>query len=83
MASKLKFISQSNSATIAISKPPLLALLTNVGSSGSASWTVSEALFQPNENLVDVLTCDKVQATSQGGVSVQAVTGLPQVRSAQ
>ena len=66
---------------MAISKPPMLTLLTNGGSSSSPSWTITDAIYQPNEELVDILTCNKVNADSKGGVAVKGSGGNPQVRS--
>ena len=65
---------------MAVSKPPMLALFTNVGndSSRSVNWKV-DAAFRPNEQLVDVLTCAKVTADAQGGVNVPSANGMPQV----
>ena len=62
------------------SKPPLTALLTNAGSSSSGvSWTAPDGSFKKNEALVDVLTCTRMQATANGGLTVQVKNGLPQV----
>ena len=63
-----------------ISKPPILGLFTNVGSesSGGVNWKV-DAIFPPNEPLVDVLTCTKVMADGKGGVNVPGAYGMPQV----
>ena len=65
---------------MAISKPPILALFTNTGnqSSQSVNWKV-DAVFHPNDQLVDVLTCNKVTADGQGGVNIPSVNGMPQV----
>ncbi|KAI0264018.1 glycoside hydrolase family 13 protein [Gloeopeniophorella convolvens] len=66
--------------SMAVSKPPMLALFTNIGSESpqGLSWHV-DGVFQPNEPLVDVLTCTKVAADAQGGVTVPSVYGMPQV----
>lgn len=66
--------------SMAISKPPILALFTNIGSESSRSinWKV-DAVFQPNEQLVDVLTCAKVVADENGGVNIPSAYGMPQV----
>ncbi|KAJ3980661.1 glycoside hydrolase family 13 protein [Lentinula detonsa] len=80
--SKVNFIPQSSaSSTLAVSKPPLLALLTNGGSSSTESWSIpnSAGLFSANETLVDVLTCDTVVTGSDGSLSVTARDGLPKV----
>lgn len=65
--------------TMAVSKPGLLALFTNVGSSGSATWTVSKSGFSPNTELTDALSCSKVTTDANGGITATAVNGLPQV----
>jgi alpha-amylase len=66
--------------SMAISKPPMLALFTNVGTESprGINWKV-DAVFPPNELLVDVLTCTKVMADGQGGLNVPSVYGMPQV----
>jgi len=72
----------SNPSTIAVSKPPLLTLLTNAGSNASdVSWTISkdQNLFQGGEKLVDLLTCTTLTADSDGGLTVQASGANPQV----
>jgi alpha-amylase len=65
---------------MAIFKPPMLALFANIGTKGSCgvTWQV-DAVFPPNEPLVDVLTCTRVMADAQGGVMVESVYGMPQV----
>lgn len=66
--------------SMAIFKSPILALFTNVGSENSrgVNWKV-DAVFPPNEQLVDVLTCAKVMADEHGGVNVPSAYGMPQV----
>ncbi|KAI0753794.1 glycoside hydrolase superfamily [Fomes fomentarius] len=66
-------------STLAVSKPPLLALLTNGGSSSSPKWDVPEAGYKPNEELVDIISCSKVTADANGGVSATGSGGSPQV----
>jgi len=65
-------------STMAVSKPPMLALFTNVGSNGSTSWTVSNTGYQANTQLTEVLTCKNVTTDSSGGLSTTASNGLPQ-----
>ncbi|OSC98372.1 glycoside hydrolase family 13 protein [Trametes coccinea BRFM310] len=79
LTTAVKFLSSGSESTLAVSKPPMLALLTNGGSSSSPSWSVPSAGFIANEELVDVLTCNKLNADSNGGVSVQGSGGSPQV----
>ena len=57
----------------------MLALLSNGGSSSTPSWDVPEAGYEPNEELVDVVSCTRISADSNGGVSVQGSDGNPQV----
>jgi alpha-amylase len=66
--------------SMAISKPPILALFTNIGSESSrgVNWKV-DAAFRPNEQLVDILTCTKVTADEHGGVNIPSAYGMPQV----
>ena len=65
--------------TVAVSKPPLLALLSNLGNDSAPNWNVPGAGYKPGETLVDILTCNKVVADSQGGVLVTGKAGNPQV----
>jgi alpha-amylase len=75
----MKFLAVEDHSMV-ISKPPMLALFTNVGSEGSrgVTWHVDD-VFSKNELLVDVLTCTTVLADVQGGVTVPSVYGMPQV----
>ncbi|KAI0365853.1 glycoside hydrolase family 13 protein [Pilatotrama ljubarskyi] len=79
LTTAVKFLQTGSESTMAISKPPMLTLLTNGGSSSSPSWSVVDAGFQANEELVDVLTCSKMNADGNGGVTVQGSGGNPQV----
>ncbi|KAI0655767.1 glycoside hydrolase family 13 protein [Cubamyces menziesii] len=74
-----KFLSTGSESSMAVSKPPMLALLTNGGSSSTPSWTVPDAGYQANEELIDVLSCKMVTADANGGVNVQGSGGSPQV----
>lgn len=78
LTTTMTFPSASES-TMVISKLPLLALFTNVGSNGSASWTVSTTGYQPNTRLTDILTCKNITTDGNGGVSTTASNGMPQV----
>ncbi|KAF8332149.1 glycoside hydrolase family 13 protein [Amanita rubescens] len=80
----VQFISQPYNNTIALHKPPMLTLLTNVGNNASsyASWTTPggpTALFKQNEELVDVFTCQKVYANNDGSLYVESPSGMPQM----
>ncbi|KAF9074062.1 glycoside hydrolase superfamily [Rhodocollybia butyracea] len=81
LTTKAKFISQPDSSTLAISKPPMLTLLTNGGNSSSVKWSIpsSANLFSGSETVVDVLSCNTVTTASDGSLSVTASSGLPQV----
>ncbi|TFY83786.1 hypothetical protein EWM64_g219 [Hericium alpestre] len=76
----MKFLAIEDNS-FAVSKPPMLALFTNIGSetSRTITWNVKEAGFSPHEDLVDVLTCSKVQADEKGGVKILSMYGMPQV----
>ncbi|KAL1673620.1 glycoside hydrolase family 13 protein [Schizophyllum commune] len=78
LTTKLSFKSQSDIGAMAVSKPPLLGLFTNVGMSGDASWSVDGA-YDANEELVDVLSCMVINADGSGKVSASSSGGLPQV----
>ncbi|KAF8621832.1 hypothetical protein AX15_007457 [Amanita polypyramis BW_CC] len=86
LSTPVQFIRQSSNNTIAMWKNPLMTLLTSVGNSNTAhaEWTTpggTSALYQPNEELVDVFTCQKVYAKEDGSLFVQAKSGMPQVYS--
>lgn len=70
-----------NPSTIAISRSPLVALLTNAGSSADSPtyFTVNDTIFNVNETLVDILTCNTFSATSTGGINVESFYGDPQI----
>ncbi|KIY48805.1 glycoside hydrolase family 13 protein [Fistulina hepatica ATCC 64428] len=80
LSTPMKFVDQPNENVLAISKPPLLTLLTNAGSQGTASWNVS-GVYKESQTLVDVLTCSTVMTRSDGSVSAVAQGGMPMVRS--
>ncbi|RDB27294.1 Alpha-amylase 1 [Hypsizygus marmoreus] len=79
----MSFIPQLDKATLVISKPPLVGLLTNVGNSSKAktTWTIpsSNALFKGGESVVNILNCETTTADADGGLSVQVDAGMPQV----
>ena len=78
ISTALRFTSVTES-TFAISKPPMLALLTNQGSGGSPVWDVPDAGFGAGETVVDVLTCATFNADANGGVTVTGSAGAPVV----
>ncbi|KAI0945835.1 hypothetical protein AcV7_009966 [Taiwanofungus camphoratus] len=80
LTTPLKFLQTTGAiSTLAVSKPPLLVLLTNGGNASSPPWNVAGAGYQPDEALVEVLTCTQLSADGAGGVSTHAQGGMPQV----
>ncbi|KAJ3738716.1 alpha-amylase [Lentinula detonsa] len=81
LTTKASFIPQSSISTLAISKPPMLTLLSNGGNSSNATWNIpsSTGLYGGNKTLVDVLTCDTVTTGSDGSLNLTASNGLPKV----
>ncbi|KAI0721448.1 glycoside hydrolase superfamily [Fomitopsis betulina] len=66
------------SNTLAVSKYPLLSLLTNVGASGTPAWDVSSGTgYDEGTELIDALTCTTYTAGSGGSVSVTGSSGAP------
>ncbi|PBK84832.1 glycoside hydrolase family 13 protein [Armillaria gallica] len=82
LTTQMTFVPQSNDNAIAISKPPLLALLTNAGNSSTATWTIpgNAGLFLKGQTLIDVLTCQSYNVDPvTGSLTVESRYGLPQV----
>jgi len=79
----MSFLMQSNNATLVVRKPPLVALLTNVGNSSKATttWTIpgSSGVFKGGESVVNVLDCKTLTVASDGGLSVSVESGMPQL----
>jgi len=75
-----RFIHQSSPSLLAVWKPPLLALLTNIGSAARSppTWNIpaSERLFKSKEKVVDILTCVSFTADDNGGLSIVAEGGI-------
>lgn len=69
----------ASETTLAVSKPPMLALFTNVGTSGSTTWKVAKSGYGGNTRLIDVLTCTVVTTSGDGSFSANTTSGLPQV----
>ncbi|KAK0441147.1 glycoside hydrolase family 13 protein [Desarmillaria tabescens] len=78
LTTPMTFIPQGGNQAIAISKLPILTLLTNVGQSGTATWNVP-GVFEPKQALVDVLTCNQFIVPSNGNMTVSSNDGLPKV----
>jgi alpha-amylase len=65
--------------TLAVYKHPLLALFTNVGSSGNASWNIQTTGYAPGTKLLEVFSCRRVSVDNTGGLAVASTSGQPQV----
>lgn len=78
LTTPMTFIPQESNQAIAISKPPLLALLTNVGQSGSVSWNVP-GVFSANQALVDALSCNQYVVPSDANMTISSSDGSPKV----
>ena len=69
----------ASETTLAVLKPPMLALFTNVGAGGSASWNIAKSGFSGNTQLIDVLSCTVVTTNKDGSLTANTTNGLPQV----
>ncbi|EPS93812.1 hypothetical protein FOMPIDRAFT_58690 [Fomitopsis schrenkii] len=69
----------STSSQLAVSKAPLLALLTNVGGSSSPSWSIGSTNYTSGEELIDALSCVTTKAGAGGAVSWTSQSGMPAV----
>ncbi|KZT05143.1 glycoside hydrolase family 13 protein [Laetiporus sulphureus 93-53] len=65
------------SSTLAVSKYPMLSLLTNGGESSTPSWSVSDTGFSAGTELIDVLNCTTYTVDSSRGLDVTGYDGLP------
>ena len=74
----LKFI-ENTPTELVLSKPPMLALLTNQGASANPTWNVGAAGYSANQELIDVISCQKVTTDSTGAVKLNAQQGAPMV----
>lgn len=77
-ATKASVVASSNN-DLAIKKGPMLAVLSNRGSSGSGSLTVNNAGYSANEELFDVISCTSTKADGSGNVAATITNGAPQV----
>lgn len=77
----MKFIHTADQSTLAVSKPPILALFTNAGSASQSpvSWNITQRIFKGGEQLVDVLTCGTYLAMDGGGLNLASNDGMPKV----
>lgn len=69
----------ASEVTLAVSKPPMLSLFTNVGTGGTASWKVDKSGYGGNTRLIDVLSCTTVTTNSDGSLTTNTTSGLPQI----
>ncbi|KAJ6505806.1 alpha-amylase [Mycena vitilis] len=79
-----KYLPQPDPHTLALSKPPLLSLLTNVGlpandSVPATSWRIPAGVYPSGTILVDVLACRAFTVAGDGDTTVQAEEGMPRV----
>ena len=78
LATPMKF-PEVTATTLAVYKHPLLALFTNVGSNGTASWNVQDTNYAPGVELLEVFSCTRVSVSSTGGVEASSTGGQPQL----
>ncbi|KAK0497870.1 glycoside hydrolase family 13 protein [Armillaria luteobubalina] len=78
LTTPMSFIPQNTDKLIAISKPPLLTLLTNVGRTGSATWKIP-GVFNASQELLDVLTCTRYAVDQDTSLTVSCSDGSPKV----
>jgi len=69
----------ASETTLAVSKPPMLALFTNVGAGGAGSWNIAKSGYSGNTQLIDVLSCTTATTNSDGGLTANTTNGLPQI----
>lgn len=75
-------VASSTSHHIALSKYPMLTVLTNSGNaSANVQWSITNSGFKSGVTLVDVLSdaCESVQVASDGSVPVTFKAGAPKV----
>lgn len=66
--------------TIQLRKSSVRTIITNQGEGGSSyTLTTSGMLFNKGETVIEILTCTKYTANSNGDVAVQMKGGLPSV----
>ncbi|KAL7418971.1 hypothetical protein Q5752_006655 [Cryptotrichosporon argae] len=74
--------SRLDNHTTALSKPPLVSVLTNAGSAAPAAvhyLPVSQTAYRPRMAVIDVLSGELTATDPQGGLSVVVVAGQPRV----
>ncbi|KAI6137178.1 glycoside hydrolase family 13 protein [Pisolithus sp. B1] len=81
LTTPMKFLRGADGHTLAVSKPPMLSLFTNVGQGFSSvvHWNITQSVFRSREQLVDVLTCRVHLSAENGGVDITSTNGMPKV----
>jgi len=72
-------VTQQSPSTLAVSKAPLLTLLSNGGNTSTPSWKVTDTGYSGNTTLVDVLTCDEIMTDGDGNVVTSTKGGMPRM----
>ncbi|WWC67129.1 uncharacterized protein I206_101036 [Kwoniella pini CBS 10737] len=62
---------------IALQREDALIVLTNRGSSGSGTWSISGTKFGNNADVVDLLSCGTAKTDASGSMSITWSTGQP------
>ncbi|KZT41456.1 alpha-amylase [Sistotremastrum suecicum HHB10207 ss-3] len=70
-------VSSPSESTILVSKLPMLAFMSNVGAFGS--YNAVGGGYQPNEALVETLSCKTLNADGNGNINFASTDGLPMV----
>lgn len=69
----------TSETTLAVSKPPMLALFTNVGAGGTASWNIAKSGYSGNTQLMDVLSCTVATTNNDGSLTANTTNGSPRI----
>lgn len=69
----------SDTNSLAIRKGDIVTVMTNLGSSGSATLSVSSTGYTAGATVVDVLSCKTLTVGTSGTLSVSITSGLPKV----
>jgi len=74
-------IAASSNSAIAVSKAPMLTVLTNAGNSSNANWNIPSTGYKAGTQLVDMVSasCNVVTVASDGSIAVTFNAGNPQV----
>ncbi|KAH8152050.1 uncharacterized protein LAJ45_04044 [Morchella importuna] len=69
----------SDTNSLAIRKGDIVTVMTNLGSSGSATLSVTSTGYTAGATVVDVLSCTTLTVGTSGTLSVSITSGLPKV----